>query len=72
MIELNLIGGNKIVINAELIKSIKSQPHTTSITLTTDDKIIVENSVDEIINRVIEYKRLIYCQNFEHSRIVSV
>jgi len=67
MIELNLIGGRKIIINAELIKWIEALPNTTSIALTTDNKLIVENSVDEIIEKIIKYKRSIYCQKLEEN-----
>lgn len=65
MIEISLIGDNKKIINAELIKWMESLPKTTIITLTTGDKLISENSIDEIIERVIKYKRSIYCQKLE-------
>lgn len=66
MIELNIIGGHKITINAEMIKWIKARGCTTSLTLINDDKMIIEDSVDEVIEKVIKYKRSIYCPNFEN------
>lgn len=69
MIELNLIGGRKIIVNAELIKWIEALPRTTSITLTTDDKLIAENSVDEIIEKIIKYKRSIHSKELEDINI---
>ena len=56
MIEVNKMNGDKIIINAELIESIKSTPDTV-ITLTTNKKILVEDEVDEIIKKVIAYKK---------------
>lgn len=45
-----------MVLNAELIETIEETPDTV-ITLTTGKKLIVEESVDEIVRRVMEYKR---------------
>ncbi|MGM0409710.1 MAG: flagellar FlbD family protein [Bacillota bacterium] len=56
MIEVTKMSGDKIIINAELIESIQATPDTV-ITLTTNKKILVENEVDEIINKVIAYKK---------------
>ena len=58
IIKLNKIGGQEIVVNAELIETIKSTPDTI-ITLTTDKKILVNESVDEVIDKVIQYRRKI-------------
>lgn len=44
------------VINAELIEFVESTPDTV-VTLTTGRKFIVEESVDEIMRLVIQYKR---------------
>lgn len=48
-----------LVINAELIEMVESKPDTV-ITLTTNHKIIVQESTDEIIRLVLEYKRSIH------------
>lgn len=58
MIKLTQLNGNEIVINAELISHIESTPNTI-ITLTTGNKIVVCESVDEVIKKVIAYKRQI-------------
>lgn len=58
MIELTKVGGNKITINADLIKWVEGQPHTTTVTLVTENKFMVENSVREIVQKVVDYKRL--------------
>jgi len=56
MIEVTKLGGDEIIINAELIESIQATPDTV-ITLTTDKKILVKDSVDEIVDKVISYKK---------------
>lgn len=58
MIKITKMGGEKITINAELIESIQATPDTI-ITLTTNKKIIVKDSVDEIVKKVITYKKKI-------------
>lgn len=61
MIELTRLNGTKIFLNAELIEIIESTPDTV-ITLTTDKKLVVLESKDEIIDKVIEYKRRIFLE----------
>ena len=45
-----------MVLNADLIETIEETPDTV-ITLTSGKKIIVEESMDEIVRRVMDYKR---------------
>jgi len=49
----------ELVINAELIETVEANPDTV-ITLTTGNRIIVQESVDEVIRRVVEYRRAIH------------
>jgi flagellar protein FlbD len=49
----------ELVVNAELIETVEATPDTV-ITLTTGHKIIVQESVDEIIRLVVGFKRAIY------------
>ena len=56
MIKLTRLNGNEFVVNANLIRFVEARPDTT-ITLTSDDKVIVRESVDEVVRRVIEYAR---------------
>ena len=44
--------------NAELIKTVEKTPDTL-ITLTTGDKILVKESMEEVVERAIEYGRVI-------------
>ncbi len=57
MIKLTRLNSKEFVVNAELIKFAEETPDTI-ITLTTQDKVVVRESIDEVIGRIIDYKRL--------------
>ncbi|HBT39770.1 MAG: Flagellar FlbD family protein [Thermotoga sp. 50_1627] len=59
MIWLTRLRGQKFVLNAEMIETVEALPDTT-ITLFNGKKYIVQESVEEVIRRVIEYKRQAY------------
>lgn len=59
MIYLTRLNESKIVLNSDLIEFVEALPDTI-ITLTTDKKIIVKESVDEIVEKVKDYKRYIF------------
>lgn len=56
MIQVTRLNNTSFVMNAELIETIEATPDTV-ITLTTERKYVVRESVDEIIKRVIEFKQ---------------
>ena len=56
MISITKINGQKLTINCELILTIEKTPDTT-ITMTTGDKFIAVESIDEITQMVIKYKQ---------------
>lgn len=58
MIKLTRINGEEFVLNAELIRYVEHRPDT-FITLTTDERIIVRETVDQVIERSIAYSRAI-------------
>ena len=58
MIKVNRLNGEEVVVNADLIQLVEKRPDTV-ITLTNGYKIIVKESVDEIIDKVVDYKRRI-------------
>jgi len=58
MIKLTKLNGEHFVLNADLIRYIESRPDT-FITLTTDDRIIAQESVDDVIQKSVEYSRAI-------------
>ncbi|MCX7715956.1 MAG: flagellar FlbD family protein [Endomicrobia bacterium] len=55
MIKLHKLNGSEVIINAELIESVESVPDT-KIILTTGNQYIVKESVQEVVNMVVEYK----------------
>jgi len=59
MIKLTKLNGKTFVINADLIETLESTPDTV-VTLTTDKKYIVIETIEEIIEKVIEYKKRIF------------
>lgn len=59
MIEVTRLKGKKITINAELIEVVEETPDTV-ITLTNGKKFVVSESVKEITEMVIDYKRKIH------------
>ena len=59
MINVTLLNDIEIYVNAELIELIEKTPDTI-LTLTTEKKIIVKESLEEIVARVIYYKRRVY------------
>jgi flagellar protein FlbD len=59
MIEVSRINGKPFVINCELIKFIEATPDTL-ITLTTNEKLMVKESVPEVIRRTVEYRKRLY------------
>lgn len=58
MVKVTKLNDVQIVINCDFIEEMKETPDTT-ITLTTGKKIIVKETVDEIIDEICEYKRKI-------------
>ena len=58
MIKVTKFGDGEVALNAELIETIEATPDTV-ISLTSGKKVMVKEPVDEIVRRVIEYKRTI-------------
>lgn len=61
MIHLTKLNDQDIVVNSDLIKFIEATPDTL-LTLSTGDKLPVRESVEEVITRVIAFKRLLQVQ----------
>ena len=54
MIRLNRLDGEAFLLNAELIKYVEARPDT-FVTLTGGDRIVVEQSPDEVMRLTLEY-----------------
>jgi flagellar protein FlbD len=58
MIGLTKLNNQTFVVNAELIKFIESTPDTL-VTLTTGERMLVKESTEEVIKRVVQYGRML-------------
>lgn len=56
MIELTNIRGNSFILNCDLIETLESTPDTVVSTIN-GKKYIVSESIEEIVDKVLEYKR---------------
>ena len=58
MIRATRLNGDEFVVNAELIKMIERTPDT-MLVLLNGDRIVVKESLDEVVKRAVEYGRSI-------------
>jgi flagellar protein FlbD len=59
MIKLVKLNGSMIVINAEIIESVEATPDTV-INLATGNRFIVRDPVEEVIAKIVDYRRQVY------------
>ncbi|MGZ3575000.1 MAG: flagellar FlbD family protein [Vulcanimicrobiaceae bacterium] len=59
MIALTRLNGQPIMVNSDLIESIEPTPDTV-VTLTSGNKLVVRDSMEEIQARIIDFTRKIY------------
>ncbi|EQB87774.1 flagellar protein FlbD [Clostridium punense] len=59
MIEVSTLTGTKFILNCEHIEKIEHIPETV-ITLINGKKYLVKEDVEEVINKVIKYKNMIF------------
>ncbi len=58
MIGLTKLNNQMFVVNADLIKFVEATPDT-MLTLTTGERILVKESTEEVIRRVVQYGRML-------------
>jgi flagellar protein FlbD len=58
VIRLTRLNSQPIIVNSDLIKFVESNPDTV-ITLMSADKILVHETADEVIERVIQFRRAV-------------
>jgi len=56
MVKVTRLNGQQFVVNADLIKFIETAPDTI-VTLTTGEKLVVRENMDELVGRIVEYYR---------------
>ena len=59
MIRLTRLDGEEFILNAELIRYVESRPDT-FVTLNSGDRLVVLESMDEVMQRAIEYQQSKY------------
>lgn len=64
LIKLEKLDGRTFVLNSDLIEHMESTPDTV-ITITSGKKYIVSNTVDEVIDKIVNYRKEIYSFYFE-------
>ncbi len=67
MIRLHRLNGMETIVNAELIETVETHGQETVLALTTGNKIVVKESVTEVIHQTIEYKKAVYEKAQERS-----
>lgn len=58
MIKLTRINHKPLVVNGDLIEHVEATPDTV-VTMTTGQKFVVLESADDVIHRMVEYRRAI-------------
>lgn len=56
MIRVTRLNNHEIVVNADLVEFLESTPETI-ISMTTGRKVVIKESIDEVIERIGEYRR---------------
>ena len=59
MIKLTRLDGEPFVLNADLIRFVESRPDT-FITLTSGDRLVVTETMDEVLERTVRYQQTKY------------
>ncbi|KMQ50617.1 Flagellar protein FlbD [Chitinispirillum alkaliphilum] len=57
MIALRRLNNQEFILNADLIETVEATPDT-MITLTTGRKLMVQNSIEELVRKAIKYRQL--------------
>lgn len=59
MIALTRLNGHPLMLNADLIEQVESTPDTV-VTLTSGNKVIVRDSMQDVQKKIVDFKRRIY------------
>lgn len=59
MIRVTRLDNTSMVVNVEMIRSLKATPDTV-ITFTSDDRMMVKEPIEEISKRILAYQRMIH------------
>lgn len=67
MIDLTRLNNQRLSLNADLIKYVEQAPDTV-ITLVTGEKLVVKESAEEVIRRVISFRRMLLADLYRGPR----
>ncbi|MBL8828294.1 MAG: flagellar FlbD family protein [Planctomycetaceae bacterium] len=73
MIKLTRLDGSQFLLNAELIRYVEARPDT-FVSLTDGDRVVVRESMDEVMARAVDYQRskfLIPAPHMPTKRVVT-
>jgi flagellar protein FlbD len=70
MIQLTRLNNHAIALNSDLIKFVEQAPDTV-ITLTTGEKLVVRESAEDIIQRVVQFRRQVLAGLGLGERVIS-
>jgi len=70
MIPVTRLNHNSLVLNADLIEIIEATPDTV-ISLTTGEKLVVLEPVEEVVRRVLEFRRAVHNGTLLCPRLVA-
>ena len=68
MIEVTRLNNKKVVINCDLIEYIEANPDTV-ISLTTGNKFVIKEGMEETIKKVIDFKRKTFINTKEEEEV---
>src|SRR5262245_34507457 len=60
MIRLHRLNGVEVVVNAELIECVEAHGQETVLALATGNKIIVKETMADVVSQALEYRRKVY------------
>ncbi|MEW6661729.1 MAG: flagellar FlbD family protein [Bacillota bacterium] len=59
MIQLTAMDNKEFILNVDMIERLESIPETL-ITLTSGKRVLVQESIDVVLQRIIDYRRAVY------------
>jgi len=63
MIQLTRLNNQPLVLNSDLIKFVEQAPDTV-ITLVTGEKLVIRETVPEVLERILQFRRTVLCGIF--------
>lgn len=71
MIKVTRMNGQEFYVNAELVEFVEATPDTV-ITLTTGRKFVLNDTVDDVVQRIMEYRKAVgarlFCREKEEDK----